>query len=39
MERIIVYALVVANIVIGFIIFYSHPSPYGKKTYDKIKKR
>lgn len=39
MERIIVYMLAVINIVIGFIIFYSHPSPYEKKTYDRIKRK
>lgn len=37
MERVIIYGLAVAAIVLGFIVFYSKPSPFGGKTYDKIK--
>ncbi len=35
MERLIIYGLVIINIIVGFILYYSKPSPFGKKTYDK----
>ena len=35
MERLLIYGLVIINIIVGFIIYYSKPSPFGKKTYDK----
>ena len=35
MERLIIYGLVIINIIVGFIIYYRKPSPFGKKTYDK----
>ena len=35
MERLIIYGLAVANIIVGLILWYSKPSPFGKKTYDK----
>lgn len=38
MERLIIYGLVIANIIVGLILFYRKPSPFGKKTYDKVKK-
>ena len=38
MERLLIYGLVIINIIVGFIIYYSKPSPFGKKTYDKVKR-
>ena len=38
MERLLIYGLVIINIIVGLIIFYSKPSPFGKKTYDKVKR-
>lgn len=38
MERLTIYALAAANIILGFLLYYSKPSPFGKKTYDKEKK-
>ena len=35
LERLIIYGLVIINIIVGFIIYYRKPSPFGKKTYDK----
>ncbi len=38
MERLIIYGLAVVNIILGFILLYRKPSPFGKKTYDKLEK-
>lgn len=38
MERLIIYGLAIVNIMLGFILLYSKPSPFGKKTYDKVKR-
>ncbi len=37
MERLIIYGLAVAAIIVGFIILYHKPSPFGARTYDKLK--
>lgn len=38
MERLIIYGLVTFNIIVGLILWYRKPSPFGGKTYDKIKR-
>ncbi len=35
MERLLIYGLAVANIVLGFVIYYRKPSPFEKRRYDK----
>ncbi len=37
MERLVIYAIAITNIIIGFIIFYRKPSPFGSRHYDKRK--
>lgn len=38
MERLIIYGIAIVNIILGLILFYRKPSPFGKKTYDKVKR-